>query len=298
MEVGVIGLGSMGFAIAFNILKAGHSLTVHNRTEEKAHPLMEEGAMFSHDPSGAAQGDVVLTMLSDDHALEAVLFGAAGEEGFFAHQAANCIHVSMSTVGAALVKRIDAESKAAGKSFVTATVMGRPDVAEAGGLVVMAAGDDALIEKCKPVFDAIGRVTHVVGAEPVQSAVVKLAANFMLSSMIETIGEALALVRKNGVDHHKFLEIIAKDFFKSPIYEKYGGIIADEKFDGGAFTVKLQEKDTRLAVAAAIESQVPMPLLFAIENAFLSSIGQGKGDMDPCAITQFAAENAGLGKRK
>lgn len=293
MEVGVIGLGSMGFAMASHILAAGHDVTVYNRTEEKAHPLMEEGATFSHDPSGAAQGDVVITMLSDDHAVESVVFGS-DDSGLILHQSPNCIHVSMSTIGVHLVKRMESEYLAAGKPFISAPVMGRPDVAERGELVVMASGDKAMIEKCLPVFDAIGRVTHLVGDSPVQAAAIKLAANFMLSSMIETLGEAFALVRKNGADHHKFLEIMAKDFFKSPIYEKYGAIIANERFDGGAFTVKLQEKDTRLAVAAAIEAQVPMPILFAIENAFLSAIGQGKGDMDPCAIAQLAAENAGL----
>jgi 3-hydroxyisobutyrate dehydrogenase-like beta-hydroxyacid dehydrogenase len=309
MEVGVIGLGSMGFAMASHILAAGHDVTVYNRTEEKAHPLMEEGATFSHDPSGAAQGDVVITMLSDDHAVESVVFGKdgkgnSGEEngtdenddyaGLIFHQSPNCVHVSMSTIGVHLVKRMESEYLVVGKPFISAPVMGRPDVAERGELVVMASGDKAMIEKCQPVFDAIGRVTHFVGDSPVQAAAIKLAANFMLSSMIETLGEAFALVRKNGADHHKFLEIMAKDFFKSPIYEKYGAIIANERFGGGAFTVRLQEKDTRLAVAAAIEAQVPMPVLFAVENAFLSAIGQGKGDMDPCAIAQLAAENAGL----
>lgn len=255
---------------------------------------MEEGATFSHDPSGAAQGDVVITMLSDDSAVESVVFGNNEQEGFLAHQSPNCIHVSMSTIGVGLVKRMQSASEDQHKSFISAPVMGRPDVAERGELVVMASGDKALIEKCQPVFDAIGRVTHNVGDCPTQAAVVKLAANFMLSSMIETLGEAFALVRKNGADHHKFLEIMAKDFFKSPIYEKYGAIIANERFGGSAFTVSLQEKDTRLAVAAAIESKVPMPILFAVENAFLSSIGQGKGDMDPCAIAQLVAENAGL----
>lgn len=302
MEVGVIGLGSMGFAMASHLLAAGHEVTVYNRTEAKAHPLIEDGAMFSHDPAGAAQGDIVITMLSDDHAVESVVFGMHGSagdgsdviEGLLMHQSPNCIHISMSTIGVQLVKRLEQGYAAQGKQFISAPVMGRPDVAERGELVVMASGNKSAIDKCQPVFDAIGRITHVVGDTPVQAATIKLAANFMLSSMIETMGEAFALVRKNGADHHKFLEIMAKDFFKSPIYEKYGAIIANEKFGGGAFTVKLQEKDTRLAVAAAIESQVPMPLLFAIENAFLSSIGQGKGDMDPCAIAQLAAENAGL----
>lgn len=296
MEVGVIGLGNMGAAIAAQLIEAGHDVTVYNRTEEKAEALMALGATLSHDPEGAAQGDVVITMLANDHAVESVAFGdgTEGSDGFITHQSDKTIHISMSTISTSLTKRMVEESAKLGKPMIAAPVMGRPDVAERGELLVMPAGDAKLIEKCQPVFDAIGRGTYVVGAEPVQAAVVKLAANFMLSSMIETLGEAFALVRKNGVDQKTFHEIMSKEFFKSPIYEKYGDLIANEKYDGGAFTVLLQEKDTRLALNAAIESQVPMPILAVIENAFLSAIGRGKGKMDPCAIAQVAAENAGL----
>lgn len=296
MEVGVIGLGNMGAAIAAQLIEAGHEVTVYNRTEEKAEPLISLGATLSHDPEGAAQGDAVITMLANDHAVENVAFGdgSEGNDGFIAHQSEKTIHISMSTISTSLTKRMIDISAAHKKLMIAAPVMGRPDVAERGELLVMPAGDTKLIEKCQPVFEAIGRGTYVVGTEPVQAAVVKLAANFMLSSMIETLGEAFALVRKNGVDQSKFHEIMSKEFFKSPIYEKYGDLIANEKYNGGAFTVLLQEKDTRLALNAAIESQVPMPILAVIENAFLSAIGRGKGNMDPCAIAQVAAENAGL----
>jgi 3-hydroxyisobutyrate dehydrogenase len=158
----------------------------------------------------------------------------------------------------------------------------------------MAAGERASVTRCKPAFDAIGKSIHVVGDQAVQANITKLAANFMISSMIETFSEAFALLRKNDIDHHLFLSIMAKEFFQSPVYEKYGKIIAEEQFATGAFTVDMQEKDTRLAIAAAIESRVPMPLLNVIENAFLSAIGHGKGDLDPCAIAQVAAENAGI----
>jgi 3-hydroxyisobutyrate dehydrogenase-like beta-hydroxyacid dehydrogenase len=120
----------------------------------------------------------------------------------------------------------------------------------------------------------------------------------MISSMIETFAEAFALVRKNDIDHQKFLQIMASDFFQSPVYEKYGTIIANERFDGGAFTVRLQEKDTRLALMAALESEVPMPFAAVLENTFLTAIGRGKGDLDPCAIVEVALENAGIPKRR
>jgi len=310
MDIGVVGLGHMGAAVAARLIDAGHDVTVYNRTASKAESLLAKGATLAHDPEGTASGDIVITMLADDKALESVLFGhskeydgkrasngsgnGANSEGLIVHQSKHTIHISMSTISARLSRLINAASTSAGKKFISAPVMGRPDVAERGELVVMTAGDQALIKKCKPVFEAIGKKTHIIGEHPVQANIAKLAANFMISSMIETFSEAFALVRKNCIDHHEFLDIMATGFFASPVYEKYGKLIANGKFKTGAFTVRLQEKDTRLAIEAAIESQVPMPFASVIENAFLSAIGQGKGDLDPCAISEIALENAGI----
>jgi 3-hydroxyisobutyrate dehydrogenase-like beta-hydroxyacid dehydrogenase len=286
----------MGVAIAANLLAAGHSLTVYNRTREKAKPLLSQGAMLAHEPAGTASGDIVITMLADDRAVEQIVFGPAGSEdqSLIVHQGKDTIHISMSTISARLSHRIAETSKNLGRSFISATVMGRPDVAERGELIVMTAGDSSSIEKCKKLFEPIAKSVHIVGEEPEQANVIKLAANFMLSSMIETFSEAFALVRKNGIDHHQFMQIMAKDFFQSPVYEKYGKLIASEKFDSGAFTVHLQEKDTRLALNAAIESEVPMPFVSVLENTFLTAIGRGKGDLDPCSIVEVALENAGI----
>lgn len=297
MDIGLIGLGNMGSAIAGRLIDAGHELTVYNRTASKAKDLLARGATMAHDVAGAAQGDIVITALSDDAAVEQVVFGDEGD-GFLSHQGGKTIHISISTISMQLARRIKDSSRKLNKSFLSAPVMGRPDVAERGELIVMAAGDRKKIEQCAPVFAAFAKSYHILGEEAEQANIAKLAANFMISSMIETYAEAFALLRKNDVDHHKFLKIMASEFFQSPVYEKYGKIIADEKFDGGAFSVKLQEKDTRLALAAAIESQVPMPFATVVENVFLSAIGRGKGDLDPCAISLIAAENAGLPQRR
>ena len=299
MEIGVIGLGHMGAALAARLIAAGHTVTVYNRTPSKARPLLDLGATLAHDPEGAARGDLVITMLSGDEALESVVFGTSGDnQGLIAHQGKRTIHISMSTISVQLSRRIAKASAALSKPFISAPVMGRPDVAQRGELIVMAAGDQRTIDKCKPAFKAFAKNIHTVGEQPEQANVAKLAANFMISAMIETFAESFALLRKNKVDHHKFLQIMASEFFQSPVYEKYGKIIASEKFDTGAFTVRLQEKDTRLALAAAIESHVPMPFATAVENVFLSAIGHGKGDLDPCAIAQVASENAGLRSSK
>ncbi|HEY9776671.1 MAG TPA: NAD(P)-dependent oxidoreductase [Planktothrix sp.] len=294
MEVGVIGLGRMGAAIADCLIVAGHAVTVYNRSPEKAKVLIAKGATLAHDPAGAANGDAVITMLADDSAVESVVFGDEENEGFLPHQGKKTVHISMSTISVGLTRWLASTSEDAGKPFVAAPVMGRPDVAERGELIVMPAGDKGSIARCKDVFEAIGKSTHVVGDTPEKAIIVKLAANFMISSMIETFAEAFALLRKNEIDHQKFMQFMSSEFFQSPVYEKYGKIIAQEQIGTGPFTVRAQEKDTRLALSAAIESQVPMPFLNIIENAFLSAIGTGKGEFDPCAIALVAAENAGI----
>ena len=302
MEIGVIGLGNMGTPIAANLIAAGFDVTVFNRNIEKAQALIAQGAMLAHDAAGAAQGDIVITMVSDDHALESILFGenqgSENQDGMLIHQGEKTIHISMSTVSVQLAKRIAEESNKLNKAFISAPVMGRPDVAERGELIVMPAGKSKIIEKCMPVFNAIGNSTHTVGDAPEQANVFKLSANFMLSSVIETFSEAFALVRKHGVDNQIFYDVMAREFFKSPIYEKYGKIMVDGKFDTDAFTIKGQEKDTRLALQASIDAQVPMPICSALETAFLSAIGRGKGGLDPCSLAELAAENAGLDGKK
>ena len=237
-----------GTAIAKNLIKAGHEVTVYNRTKEKAQALVKAGAKLADTPSDAAQGDAVLTMVADDHALLQLVLGFPESPGFMHKQSKKCTHISMSTVSAQAIKGLEKRYEERGLSLISACVIGRPDMAERAELVVMTAGDAAVIEKMKPIFEAIGKKTHIFGSAPHQANVAKLAMNFMISSMLETFGEALALVRKAGVDPQQFYDLAANDFFKSPVYQKYGKIIVDGKFDTGAFTVKLQAKDTRLAL--------------------------------------------------
>jgi 3-hydroxyisobutyrate dehydrogenase-like beta-hydroxyacid dehydrogenase len=310
MEIGFIGLGSMGLAIASNLRKAGHNLIVYNRSREKAEAFAKKGGRVAESPERAVQADVVFSMLADDHAVESVFLtpyasarkseskveiGDAHEsKNLIDNQAPHTVHVSLSTISVALAQRLDENYRRQGKHFVSATVMGRPDVATKGELIVMAAGSGENLDKCAPLFEAIGKVTHVMGREPHQSNVAKVAANFMISSMLQTFGEAFALVRKNGGDEKLFYQIMAKDFFASPVMAKYGQLIVDRNYSSGAFTVKLQEKDTRLALECAQASQVPMAFASAIEYSFLSAIGRGMGDDDPCVIAKLIAENAGL----
>ena len=227
MRIGFIGLGKMGSAMARNLLRAGHQVAAWNRSRQKAEALAGEGACAADSPADACrESQAVITMLADDGAVEQIVFG---ENGVASALAKGAVHISSSTIGTALARRLAAEHALRGQGYLSAPVFGRPEAAANRKLIVVAAGPSELVELCRPLFDAIGRQTSVAGPEPWQANAVKLCGNFMLASMIEAFGEAFATLRKAGVDPHVFLEIV-NSLFASPIYGSYGRIIADEQF--------------------------------------------------------------------
>jgi len=291
MDVGFIGLGHMGSAMARNLLKAGHHVTLYNRTRAKAEPLVAAGARVVDKPSAACGGDVLITMLADDHAVETVVFG---QEGVVAALPPNAIHVSMSTISVALSDRLAEAHARAGQGYVAAPVFGRPEAAAAAQLFIIAAGGDEAIRRCQPLFDAIGQKTFGVGDKPSAANLVKLSGNFLITSIIESLGEAFALVRKSGVDPHRYLEILTGTLFSAPVYKTYGGLIAEEKYEPAGFKMALGLKDIRLALAAADAQAVPMPLASLVHDHFLAGVAQGQGDSDWSALARLCARNAGL----
>ena|SRR5271166_738150 len=291
MDVGFIGLGHMGSAMARNLLKAGHHVTLYNRTGAKAEPLVAAGARVVDKPSAACGGDVLITMLADDHAVETVVFG---QEGVVAALPPNAIHVSMSTISVALSDRLAEAHARAGQGYVAAPVFGRPEAAAAAQLFIIAAGGDEAIRRCQPLFDAIGQKTFGVGDKPSAANLVKLSGNFLITSIIESLGEAFALVRKSGVDPHRYLEILTGTLFSAPVYKTYGGLIAEEKYEPAGFKMALGLKDIRLALAAADAQAVPMPVASLVHDHFLAGVAQGQGDSDWSALARLCARNAGL----
>jgi 3-hydroxyisobutyrate dehydrogenase-like beta-hydroxyacid dehydrogenase len=207
--------------------------------------------------------------------------------------ARGAVHISSSTIGTALARRLAAEHARRGQGYLSAPVFGRPEAAENRKLIVVAAGDGELVELCRPLFDAIGRQTSVAGPEPWQANAVKLCGNFMLASMIEAFGEAFATLRKAGVETHVFLEIV-NSLFASPVYANYGRIIADERFEPAGFALKLGLKDARLALETAGECAAPMPLASLIRDHFLSAVAHGQAEMDWSSMARVLARNAGL----
>jgi 3-hydroxyisobutyrate dehydrogenase-like beta-hydroxyacid dehydrogenase len=292
MDIGFIGLGHMGSGMARCLLKAGHRLKVYNRSRDKAEKLAAEGAVVVDRPGDACRGDAVITMLADDGAVEGVTFG---EGNILASLGQNTVHVSMSTISVALSDRLSQAHGKAGRAYIAAPVFGRPDAAAAGKLFIVAAGPAKTVARCQPLFNAMGQKTFELGEKPSAANLVKLSGNFLITVVIESLGETVALTRKAGIDPHKFLDILTSSLFAAPIYKTYGGIIADQKFEPAGFKMTLGFKDNRLALAAAEALAVPLPLASQIHDHFLTAIAQGHGDRDWSALAQLAAENAGLG---
>ena len=291
MKVGFIGLGNMGTGMAASLLKAGHEVTVYNRTPDKAKPLLEKGARRAASLADACKGDVVITMLADDSALESVLFGDAGVLNNLAN---GVIHISSSTISVALADKLTAEHAKHGQRFVSAPVFGRPEAAANAKLFIVVAGAMDAVEACIPLFDAMGQKTFRFGDKPASANLVKISGNFMIASTIETLSEAMALVAKGGLDQHQYLDFLTSTLFAAPIYKTYGTLIADKKFKPAGFAAPLGFKDTRLALAAGETLRVPLPLANLVRDRFLRLLAGGNESIDWSAISLLAAEDAGL----
>jgi len=290
MQVGFIGLGRMGSGIAGNLLKAGHEVTVYNRTRAKAEPLAAQGAKVADSPAAACKGDAVFTMLADDAAVEGVVHG---EDGVLAGLAQDAIHISSSTISVALSKRLAAAHAKAGQRYIAAPVFGRPDAAAAGKLFVVAAGSADAVQTAAPLFEAMGQRTFVVSQTPDAANLVKLSGNFLIASVIESLGEAMALVGKAGVDKHQYVDILTSTLFGAPVYKTYGGLIADAAFEPAGFAAPLGLKDMRLTLAAAEDLRVPLPIASLLRDRFLTLLAQGGDKLDWSAIGGLAAKDAG-----
>jgi 3-hydroxyisobutyrate dehydrogenase-like beta-hydroxyacid dehydrogenase len=293
MKVGFIGLGQMGSAMAANLLKAGHDVTVFNRSPDKSRALLELGAHGATHLADACRGEAVLTMLADDRAVTELTLA---DGGILQSLPQGAVHISMSTISVELAKRLAQLHAEVGKRFISAPVFGRPDMAAAKKLFIVCAGDPAAIMACRPLLDAMGQKTLPIGAEPQAANVVKLSGNFLIASAIEALGEAMALVGKSGIDKRAFAELLASTIFPVPSYSTYAELIATNKFQPARFAAPLGFKDIRLVLAAADNLQVPMPLGSLLHDRFLRLLNQGGNNLDWSAIGGLAASDAGAGQ--
>jgi 3-hydroxyisobutyrate dehydrogenase-like beta-hydroxyacid dehydrogenase len=294
MEIGFIGLGNMGHGMAANLLKAGHHVTVYNRSPAKAEALVQQGATAARTIAEACSGEVVFTMLADDRAVENVTLGDPdGAQGIVASLGQGATHVSSSTISVAMSQRLAAAHAEAGQQYVAAPVFGRPEAASAAKLFVIAAGGPQVLQPLVPLFDAIGQRTFVVSDQPHTANLVKLSGNFLIASAIESVGEAVALVTKAGVDRLQYVDILTSTLFAAPVYQTYGGLIARQEFEPAGFAATLGLKDIELVLAAAQQLQVPLPVASLVRDRLLTLVATGGGQLDWSAVSALADRDAG-----
>lgn len=291
MDVGFLGLGRMGRPMALNLVKAGHRVRVWNRSPGAAEALRAHGAEPVATPAEAFRGDAAVTMLADDAALRAVLI----EGGLLDQAERPGLHLGTSTISVALAEELAAVHGRAGVPYVSAPVFGRPDVAEAGKLNILAAGPEAAIAAAQPLLDAMGAKTWRFGEAPARANAVKLAGNMMIVAAIEAMGEAAALGEAHGVPAADLLDLLTNTIFSAPVYKNYGASIAAGRYEPPGFGLALGAKDVRLALAAAEAARVPMPLASVLRDSLLDALAHGDGEKDLAALATVSARRAGRG---
>ena len=287
MDVGFIGIGSMGAAMAANLVKAGHRVGVWNRNPAAARAL--EGVTVLATPADAFQNDAVVTMLSDDAAVRSVII----ESGALASARKGCVHVMMATISLALVEEMQEPHRSAGIAYVAAPVFGVPAAAAKAELNILAAGDPEAIAAVQPLLDAMGQKTWRLGADPTHANVAKIAGNMMITLAIEAMGEASALTESYGLKAADFLAVVTNTIFASPSYKRYGGFIATNTYEPG-FKLTLGLKDVNLALDAAKAKQAALPAAEVVRENMTAAVAQGLGAKDWSILAKVARRRAGL----
>jgi 3-hydroxyisobutyrate dehydrogenase-like beta-hydroxyacid dehydrogenase len=283
MKIAFLGLGKMGAPMARRLLGAGHELSVWNRTRERADALASQGATVVSTPAEAVRlAEAVLTMLFDDAANEAVLFGP---DGILDALRPGALHISLSTISVALSERLTAEHARRGQAFVAAPVFGRPNVAEEGRLWIVAAGAEAAIQQARPLLSPLSRGLSVVGPEPRQAHALKLGGNFLISAMIHALGESFVYAEAQGIAPAVFMETVNSALFQSPFYAAYGNVMLHPPEHPGA-TIELGAKDMRLLREAAASRQTTLSLADNLAEIFAEAQQSGLGGED-WAVGQY-----------
>ena len=291
-SIAVIGLGNMGTPIARNLLTEGFALSVYNRSREKTEPLAALGAIVADSPAQAVlPGGVVVTLMANDAALEAVTLG---EGGFAQRLGAGGLHISMSTVSPETSKRLAEAHTRHGSLFVAAPVFGRPDAAAARKLYICASGSAAAKERAWPILRVLGQRVQDFGEAPGAANLVKLSGNFMIASAIEALAEAMALCEKNGIDRQTFYDFFTSANFACPVSQNYGRVLATRAYSPAGFALELGLKDIRLARESAAAAGVPMPFADLLFQRLQNAVARGDGQLDWSAIELATAEGAGI----
>ncbi|MCS0632918.1 NAD(P)-dependent oxidoreductase [Telluria mixta] len=292
MEIGYVGLGGMGHAMASNLISKGHALRVWNRSPGKADDLVAQGATLVEHPGQAVASDgIVFTMVADDAALEQVV---GGPDGIAAKLGPGGIHVSMSTVSPETTRKLAALHAERGAGFIAAPVFGRPTAAAAAMLFILVAGEAGARDKVVPLLQTMGQRVFPLGDDPVAASIVKLSGNFMIMGVIEAMAEAATLCEKYGVERSAMMDVMTQSIFATPLYVNYGKLIAQHDYANPGFKLSLGFKDANLVMAAARKAHVPMPLASMMHDRFLSALAKDRGELDWTAAALNVSEEAGL----
>jgi len=289
MKIGVIGTGAMGSGMAANLIKAGHDVTVWDRTSGKTVKLVAQGATRAETPADAFGGDAVITMLANDEAVRAVIV----DGGVLGH-ARNTIHVISSTISVAFAQELEDIHRKHDVPYVAAPVLGRPDLAESGALNALAAGQEGAVARVTPLLHAFAKQVWPVGPRPHQANAIKLACNFVLAAAIEAMAEASVLAERHGVAPAALIDILTGSLFASPAYKTYGPAVVGRKFEPAGFPLPYGLKDIRQAMAAAENAGAPMPFAAVVHDNLVDAMAHGDGQKDWSAFAAVAWRRAGL----
>ncbi|MGW1172678.1 NAD(P)-dependent oxidoreductase [Kitasatospora sp. NPDC002543] len=287
--IGFVGLGSMGRGMAGSLLRAGHTVRVWNRSPEPVAALVAEGAEAAGSLAEVFAADTVVSMLANDAAFEQLLLDPALLAG-----AEATLHVNMASVSLSLADRAEARYAEHGIGYVAAPVLGRPPVAAAGRLNILAAGAPELLERAEPLFAAMGERTWNFGASPRQANTAKISTNFLIACAIESMAEACSLADAHGIRPTDLVEMLTATLFPGPIHTGYGSMVAERRYEPAGFGLPLGLKDVNLALDAGAARNVPLPFGSILRDAFLDALAHGDGDKDWAAVAEVARRRAGL----
>ncbi|WP_123041593.1 NAD(P)-dependent oxidoreductase [Cohnella candidum] len=289
--VGWIGLGAMGTPMAANLLRAGYRVHVYNRSMEKAAPLIEAGATAAQSPREAAErSDVVVTMVADAAAVERLL---VLPDGILSAELNGKTVVNMSTIGPAETRGFAAMVRERGGDFLDAPVSGSVKPAQEGQLIILAGGEADVVERCRPIFDVLGKTTiHFGGAGDGSAA--KLVINSLLAMVMQGISEALVMASGLGLDQGKVAALISESAVNAPLFQAKKGMLLQEEFPP-AFALKLMTKDLKLAADEAVRRNLPLPVVSTVLNTYLAANANGKGELDLASVYLQLKEMAGMG---
>jgi 2-hydroxy-3-oxopropionate reductase len=286
--IGFIGLGIMGKPMARNLLKAGYSLVIHNRSRAAVDELSKEGAQVAaRAQEVASRSDIVITMLPDSPDVELVY---AGEQGVFASVKPGSLLIDMSSISPVVARKLAATAKTLGCDMLDAPVSGGEAGAISATLSIMIGGATSAVERAMPILQALGKnIVHV--GDTGAGQVTKAANQMVVGTTIAIVGEALVLAAKAGVDPAKVRQALLGGFAQSKILEAHGQKMLDRNFKPG-FRIRLHEKDMKIALATGSEYGVPLMVTGVVGQMMTAMKGMGHGDLDHAGLVKFVEELA------